>query len=346
MLPGAEAAKRSRGDWAGRLVMVAQCSMGAYPHEAFFKDAQFQVFEPYGPSAVSHRFQPHVLAFQRRGDIDRLTVPLHPPARSHAALLPFIGVIPRGRQPPRVLFGRRFIVMLRWTLSQRFMGALLVVFVSELFKAPLLRGQRTCRWSCRVFFQRAMEALMTPILLRLSGLNALQLDAQAQPPHTQFAQASQRSGSKGRSVVRADGPRHPILPERADHDGLHYLPPGAGAQPLAAQQITAVSVGQSKRTALVTITRAEPSLEVHTPHRIGLLSVPQRHAAGRGSAPASARKGQTMALQDLADGALRRTMRSSHLALETGQQLGRPPARPLLLQIQEVIHYLLRDGAP
>jgi hypothetical protein len=46
---------------------------------------------------------------------------------------------------------------------------------------------------------------MTPVLLRMAGLDALNTDPQAEPPHRELAQVEQRMcGSERHTVIAAD----------------------------------------------------------------------------------------------------------------------------------------------
>jgi hypothetical protein len=46
-----------------------------------------------------------------------------------------------------------------------------------------------------------MHAFVSAVLLWLTGLNALDVDAEAQPPHREFAQTEQRVGAGERVAI-------------------------------------------------------------------------------------------------------------------------------------------------
>jgi hypothetical protein len=51
-----------------------------------------------------------------------------------------------------------------------------------------------------------VHALMTAVLLRMTGLDAFDRDAQTQPPHRKLREIEQGVGAgERRAVVRADG---------------------------------------------------------------------------------------------------------------------------------------------
>jgi len=57
-----------------------------------------------------------------------------------------------------------------------------------------------------------VHALVAPVLLRAAWPDALEVDAEAQPPDRQLAQAEERTGAgEGMPVVSADGLRQPII---------------------------------------------------------------------------------------------------------------------------------------
>jgi hypothetical protein len=57
----------------------------------------------------------------------------------------------------------------------------------------------------RFFFQGEMHAFMAAVLMRMTGLDAFNADAQAEPPHRELAQMEQGvSGSEGYAFITAD----------------------------------------------------------------------------------------------------------------------------------------------
>jgi hypothetical protein len=63
-------------------------------------------------------------------------------------------------------------------------------------------------------FQGEVHALVTTVLLRMAGLDALDGDAQAQPPDGQLGEVEQGVGAgEGDAVVGADGGREAALEE-------------------------------------------------------------------------------------------------------------------------------------
>src|ERR1700693_2632831 len=82
-----------------------------------------------------------------------------------------------------------------------------------------------------------MHALTTPILLRMAGLDALNTDPQAEPPHGELAQVEQRMcGSERHTVIAADvGGQTTLFKKPFKHSESVFL--FRGGQRFAGQQI-------------------------------------------------------------------------------------------------------------
>ena len=70
---------------------------------------------------------------------------------------------------------------------QSLMWALIVVLVDEIVEFGLLLQKIARGWSGGGLFEGQMHPFMATVLLRVAWLDALDLDAQAQPPHRQAA---------------------------------------------------------------------------------------------------------------------------------------------------------------
>ncbi len=92
-----------------------------------------------------------------------------------------------------------------------------------------------------------MHAFMTPVLLRVARLDALDLDAEAQPPDRQLAEVEQRvGGGERRAVVRADGGWQAAFLEQAFKGGKSQLLP-RGFKGFAQQQVARGMIGDGQR---------------------------------------------------------------------------------------------------
>ena len=68
------------------------------------------------------------------------------------------------------------------------MRSLVVVAGDEGVKARLLLEDIRRGGFGRLCLQRAMHALVSPVLLRMAGLNPFDLNAEAEPPHGELAE--------------------------------------------------------------------------------------------------------------------------------------------------------------
>ena len=74
------------------------------------------------------------------------------------------------------------------------MRALVVEVVHEGVEPRLLLQEVLGGGSGRLLLQRQVHAFMAAVLLRMAGLDALDGDAQAQPPHRELAEAEEGVG--------------------------------------------------------------------------------------------------------------------------------------------------------
>src|ERR1700747_309064 len=88
------------------------------------------------------------------------------------------------------------------------MRPLIVVAIDEVIELGLLLQEVFSRRLGGLELQGQMHTLMPAVLLRMAGLDPLDLDAEPEPPDRQPAQSEQRIGTgKGNAVVGANGPR-------------------------------------------------------------------------------------------------------------------------------------------
>jgi len=114
---------------------------------------------------------------------------------------------------------------------------------------------------------------MAPVLLRAARLDALDVDAQAQPPDRQLAEVEQCIGACERNpIVGADGVGQAELLERVlEHgEGIGFL---GGGECLAGDQIAAGEVGDRQRIAIAPIGEHDLTLVIGAPQIIGSTAV-------------------------------------------------------------------------
>ena len=108
-----------------------------------------------------------------------------------------------------------------------------------------------------------------PFCVGMTGLDALDVDAQAQPPDGELAQAEQRMGAgEGHAVIGADRLGQAKLLESAlEHgEGVGFL---GGRQGLAAEEVAAGEVADGERVAVAPIGEHELAFVVGAPQLVG-----------------------------------------------------------------------------
>ncbi len=83
---------------------------------------------------------------------------------------------------PAVRLGRSRIDFRRVLHGKRLMRSFVIELFQESVELGLLLQDVGARWPGGFFLQRQVHALMPPVLLRMTGPNAFDRDAQAQPP--------------------------------------------------------------------------------------------------------------------------------------------------------------------
>jgi hypothetical protein len=202
------------------------------------------------------------------------------------------------RQLREITPGRGRVQFTRCSPFQRFMAALCVVLADKRVKALLLGFQRRCRRPQHGFFQRPMHALMSAILIRPAGFNALGTDAQPNLPGRQPTQPTHRQRGKGGAVVGPYSFRQSVLPKDPFEPRPNLSPPRS-LQSSALQEITAEVVRHRQRVTAPAIAQHEIAFEVRAPEGISAVAVEQRLAVRRHPPTAATRTHQTRPLQNL-----------------------------------------------
>jgi hypothetical protein len=84
-------------------------------------------------------------------------------------------------------------------------GTLGIELLDEDLKPGLLLETGHARRACGLLVQRQVHALVAAVLVRVAGLDALDGDAEPQPPHGQLRQVVEPVGAgEGKPVVGAD----------------------------------------------------------------------------------------------------------------------------------------------
>jgi hypothetical protein len=180
-----------------------------------------------------------------------------------------------------------------------------------------------------------MHALVAAVLLRMAGLDALDLDAEPQPPDRELGQIEEGVRTRERhAIIGADGLGQAVLLE----DGLEHLEsvgfPGSGER-LAGEEVTAGEVGDRERIAIATIGEHEFAFVVGAPQIIGLTGKGKGCSVCPVSPPASALD-QAMTVEHRMHRADRRRVDIRVEAPQLVPDLGRAPTRLVLLEAHDL----------
>ena len=160
------------------------------------------------------------------------------------------------------------------------MGSLVVVNPDEGIEALLLLQKVKRGGLGRLLLERQMHALMAAVLLGMAWLDALQADAQSQPPDREPSEAEERiAGGERYAIVGAYRAGQPELSECALENGKRNVGLG-GFYAFAADQVAAAVVGDRQRIAVLLVAQHELALVVSTPELIGLVCCNQWRSFG------------------------------------------------------------------
>ena len=148
-------------------------------------------------------------ARQRFADEGAFASPSDFACRANPAHL-MVGVIPGILDALRHGARRRPIEIGWRPLAQRLVRTLLVVMAAESVKARLLVAGVSGRRLGGLRLERAVHALMSPVLLRRSGPDEMRRDAKLEPPNRKPAQPARPARAKRRAVVATDRLRQAI----------------------------------------------------------------------------------------------------------------------------------------
>lgn len=151
---------------------------------------------------------------------------------------------------------------------------------------------------------------MGTVLLRMRGEDALRVNPQTDPPHTERRQAMQSGRRERDPIVGPDRPWEAVLAEQLlEHRPRAQRP--RGAEPGASQEIARVQVGHGERVAILVVARAELAFEVRGPQIVRRVCR-RRHDTGMGClVPRPPRLDQPTAFQQITRGTDRRPVHTA-----------------------------------
>ena len=136
-------------------------------------------------------------------------------------------------------------------------------------EASLLLQAVHARRAGGFLLQGEMHALMAAVLLRLARLDALDGDAEPEPPDRELGEVEQGIGTgEGDAVVGADGPRQPAF-GKSRSKAVNARSSRVEFESFAQQQEARGVVGDGERIAVASIAELELALEVGAPQIVG-----------------------------------------------------------------------------
>jgi hypothetical protein len=221
------------------------------------------------------------------------------------------------------------------------MGALGVVTFQELIELGLLLKDILARRFRGFLLKREMHAFVSSVLLGMTGLDAFDLDSEAQPPDGKLAQVIQGVGrSEWDAVIGADGRRESPFLENALKDG-HGVGFFGVLQTFAGQKKAAGEISDGERITVAGISQSKLALVIRAPKFVGLFSGGKRGPLGL-ETPAGSSMDEVMAIQDGVDGALGGRPKVGVTADQDLSDLGCSPAGLVLSDLNDRVLHLNR----
>ena len=146
-------------------------------------------------------------------------------------------------------------------------GTLFIVACSEVSKAlcwliPGLGG-------LAISSQGAVKSLQSPILLRVTRLDTLRRDSQLDPPYRQSRESPKADAGKWKplSVRIVQGRPYSLNTRRS---ARRTCGPLGHSSDTACQEVPGRRILDRQRVYAHAVSRAEPTLEIHAPHVVGI----------------------------------------------------------------------------
>src|SRR5437870_6944230 len=297
------------------------------PEVPLVEFAEQDVIEVDRPHPVRGFFKPDVVLFQglREEELLRLEAEgARVRDKAHQVVAGVLGV----RQPARVRARRGVPDGRRRLLAERFVGPLVIVLRAEALKAALLAAARAGGRPGRLGLQRAVHPFVGAVLFRMTRLDALLGDPEADPPDVHRAQAMDAGRAEGRAVVRSDGARQADVAE----EPVEHEPAVLGAdrrQGVTGEQIAAMLVGDREGVAVRAIAGAEVALEVRGPHVVRSRGNELGRARMLPGSAAAAPPHESPAVQEIARRTRCGQLEPRAVVGEPYEQLAGTPARVL-----------------
>ena len=223
------------------------------------------------------------------------------------------------------------------------MGTLFIVACSEGVEGPLLAHSTRFGWVSRILLQRPVQSLQSPILLRVTWLDTLRCDSQLDPPNRQSRETPKTRAGKGRAVVCTHSPRQTVLSKHSLENSTHLWPPRS-SQTTACQEVPGRRILDRQRVYAHPVSRAEPTLEIHAPHVVGIYGLCEGLAPWRGPSAPMPTLDQSRSIENLSRRARRRPAQLGDLGSQPGHHLLWSPGWVSLLDLNQLPCHLRTGG--
>lgn len=153
---------------------------------------------------------------------------------------------------------------------------LCVEFFDKIVRAGLLLQEIGAGWLGGLQLECEMHAFVAAVLLRMAWLDALDVDAEPEPPDRQPRQIEQSVGTgEGHAIVGSDRLGQAELLEAAlEHgEGIGFL---RRVQRLASQEIATGEIGDRQWIAVALVGEHELALVIGAPQVVGLARLGER----------------------------------------------------------------------
>jgi len=152
--------------------------------------------------------------------------------------------------------------------AKSLVGPFVVVTADECIELGLLLEKVAGSWLGGFFLERQVHAFMTAVLLGMPRFDALDANAEAEPPHRQLAQSEQSVGTCERNaVIGTDGVGQSKILESAFEDGKGIDLLG-GREGIAGDEIATGEVADRERVAVASIGEHELALVIRAPQLV------------------------------------------------------------------------------
>ena len=288
-------------------------------------DGEVEEAEVKAPLVVGDPIQSHSLPRERLAYVNHIPLPLDLALGTNNSHLEARWVL-NGREFSRIGTIGWLVYLCRRAHSQCLVRPDGVVLDEKVIVGPLLGGE--ARSDSDLLFECEVESLVTPILLRATGLYAFWDYAELDPPGAETGEATETNRSEWRTVVAADACRQPVNTEGVLEVRPGRFDRGAGSG-VEFEMEAAHGVPDGEWHAVGSVVRAEAAFVVRGPDVVGPPGCSERLCVGRRSVTLLSRYDEAAALEDPPSRADNRPVLFGMRCPQDVQEFLRTPARVL-----------------